>query len=81
MPKIGYEQARQDFEHLETVGELGDAVEIDAEVFNLMRNPTKERARDMYVAAISLWFGERRGHAFGHTIGEIAARHNIEQSR
>lgn len=31
-------------------------MEIDAQVFELMENPTKTKARDLYVYAILQWF-------------------------
>lgn len=53
-----YTQARSDFEYLETFAELDDQVELDGERENLMRDPTKARAAQMYESAIGLWFGE-----------------------
>lgn len=56
-----YAAARADFEYLETLALLDDQVELDAEREWLMRDPTKARAASMYVAGISLWFGEHAG--------------------
>lgn len=55
-----YAQARDDFEYLETLAELEDQVELDAQRTDLMRNPTKLRAAKMYEGGISLWFQEHR---------------------
>lgn len=57
-PAMSYTQARQDFEFLETLAELDDQVELDAERLNLMRNPTKAFAERIYRSAIALWFQE-----------------------
>jgi hypothetical protein len=51
-------KARADFEYLETLALLEDQVELDAGREALMRDPTKERAADMYCSGIALWFGE-----------------------
>lgn len=56
----GYTKTRSDFEFLETIYELTDQIELDSEREHLMRNPNKKTARDMYEAAISLWFNEHR---------------------
>lgn len=61
---MGYDQARADFEYLETLAELSDFVEIDASVIDLMRNPTKAKAAELYEAAIRLWLGE---HEVAHS--------------
>ena len=53
-----YDKAREAFEYLETIAELDDQVELDAERESLMRNPTKAKAADMYEAAIRLWLRE-----------------------
>lgn len=53
-----YEQARRDFEFLETLAELDDQVELDAQREALMRSPTKAFAAKMYEAAILLWLAE-----------------------
>lgn len=55
---MSYAQVRKDYEYLETFAELDDQVELDAERENLMRDPTKARAAQMYESAISLWFTE-----------------------
>lgn len=50
---MAYVQARKDFEYLESVAELDDAVEIDAQVFSLLRSPTRKTAEAIYRRAIS----------------------------
>jgi hypothetical protein len=55
---MSYKRARADFEHLETIAELCDQMELDAEREALMRNPTKAKAGEMYEAACRLWFDE-----------------------
>lgn len=53
-----YAKARRDFEYLESVAELDDQVELDADRLALMREPTKARASRMYIEGITFWFGE-----------------------
>ena len=53
-----YEQAKSDYAHLSAIKEQGDCVETDAEVFQLMADPTKKRACFMYEACIDNWFLE-----------------------
>lgn len=68
-----YDRARSAFEFLESVAPLDDQVELDAERENLMRNPTKAKAADMYESGISLWFeehGQSRDH--GSRVRRIA---------
>lgn len=60
-----YREAREAFEYLETLAELEDQVEIDASRLDLMRNPTKALAADMYGRCIALWMGAHFG-AFDH---------------
>jgi hypothetical protein len=56
-----YKTARADFEYLETLADLDDQVDIDSQREELMREPTKAKAADLYEQCISLWFGEHRG--------------------
>lgn len=56
-----YDEARFDFEYLESLAELGDWITIADELVDLMRDPTKKRAAQMYIAAITLWHAEHRG--------------------
>lgn len=58
-----YAKARAAFEYLESLAELDDQVELDAEREGLMRNPTKTKAADMYEAGIRLWFREHAPHS------------------
>lgn len=51
-------QAVKDFQYLEGIAPLDDAVAIMDEVFDLMFNPTKKRAVKMIESAIQLWFQE-----------------------
>ena len=53
-----YEQARSDFEYLESLSELEDQVELDARRLDLMQNPTKAMAAKMYAAGCRLWMHE-----------------------
>lgn len=70
-----YEQARADFEFLESIALLDDQVELDAERENLMRNPTKSKAAWMYESGIILWFGQ---HGYNHPeTEEIAERYDL----
>ncbi len=69
-----YKQARDDFEALEVLAELDDQVELDSERIELMRNPTKARAAEMYISAIELWFNE---HGINHETQEIADRWSV----
>lgn len=69
-----YARARKDFEFLETIAELEDQVELDAERQDLMQDPTKKRAMQMYESAIDLWFRE---HGVTEKTRRIAERHNI----
>jgi hypothetical protein len=57
-----YDKARAAFEYLESLASLDDQVELDAERENLMRNPTKAKAADLYEMAIRLWAGEHSPH-------------------
>lgn len=56
--KPDYDRARKDMEFLESIRELDDWVSIEDEMVNLMRNPTKEKAAELYSSAIGLWFQE-----------------------
>jgi len=55
-----YDEAREAFEYLQIFADLDDQVELDSAREELMRNPTKSKAADMYEAGIRLWFGENR---------------------
>lgn len=55
---VAYNRAREDFEFLESVAELTDQVELDADRLALMRNPTKAKAAEMYACGIRLWIAE-----------------------
>lgn len=75
---MAYAQDREDFEYLEGIAEVTDMVEIDASVWNLMRNPTKNEAAQMYRASIRLWFGEHGDHhCDDERVADIAERHSI----
>ncbi len=81
---MSYAQARKDFEYLEEERLLDDAVEIDAMVFYLMREPTKKKAENMYKACISLWFQERHRegyHSVNKKLHAIAERYGCKLSR
>lgn len=54
--KATYEQAKRDYEYLQSVCPGGDMQEIDAQVFALMANPTKALAKAMYVEAMCCWY-------------------------
>lgn len=55
---MAYAQARKDFEYLETIREIPDFVEIDANMIPFLRNPTKAFAASLYEQAIELWFSQ-----------------------
>lgn len=55
-----YAKARTDFEYLESIRELDDQVSLDSRRLELMKNPTKKYAKDMYESGIRLWFSEFR---------------------
>jgi hypothetical protein len=76
-----YDSARADFEFLETLAEVTDMVEIDADVWELMRAPTKAKAAEMYRGAIRMWFAEH-GSDYDDAIDvcAIADRHGIDPS-
>lgn len=63
--RLNYAQVRKDFEYLETLADLVDQVELDSEREQLMQNPTKRKAADMYHSAVLLWFGEHGTIWFG----------------
>lgn len=58
-----YDKARKAFEYLESLVPLDDQVELDSERENLMRNPTKTKAAELYEAGIRLWEREHMPHA------------------
>jgi hypothetical protein len=58
MTTHSYERVRADFETLEKYDEVSDEVELDSERRNLMNNPTKKVAADLFRRAISLWLYE-----------------------
>lgn len=72
-----YARNRRDFEFLESLIELDDLVEIDAEVIYLMQEPTKAKAAEMYANAIDLWFREHSGsdHMENPKVKRLAIRH------
>jgi len=72
-----YAQARADFEYLETLAELDEQVELDAERLSLMQNPTKARAAEMYVSSINLWFSEHGIPRSDPRAVEIAKRYGV----
>jgi len=55
-----YSTARRDFEWLEQIAELEDQDDLDARREELMQNPTKSRAAEMYQCAIRSWFGQHQ---------------------
>jgi hypothetical protein len=75
MRMITYQQAREDFEYLETIAELDDQVELDAEREELMRNPTKAFAAKLYGKAVQLWFQEHPTFSSARRVAEIRSRH------
>jgi hypothetical protein len=72
---IKYNNARSDFEKLESILELKDQVDIDSDRLLLMRNPTKKTASKMYVNCIKLWFQE---HGISDENACIAKRYGIK---
>lgn len=76
---MSYQQARADFEYLESVAEVEDMVAMDADVWSLMRDPTKRRAEEMYLCSIRLWMAEHSAnYADALDVCEIADRHGID---
>jgi len=76
---MSYEQDRADFEYLENIAEVEDMVVIDADVWSLMRDPTKKRAAEMYRCSICLWMAEHSAnYADAEDVCEIADRHCID---
>lgn len=59
-PQVTYAKARADFEYLETLADLDDFVEVDAQICFFMRSPTKAFAEQLYLDCIQLWFQEAR---------------------
>ena len=51
-----YDQVKEDFNFLHSISSHGDMVEIDASVFDLMENPNKKKAKELYECAINAWF-------------------------
>lgn len=57
----GYIQTRKDFEYLETIIEIDDTVACFMDnVVELMENPTKKYAQEMYTSGIEIWCTERK---------------------
>jgi hypothetical protein len=59
MPKITYEQARQDHEYLWSIGAANDMTGgyVDSgDLDRLLRSPTKATARGCYESQIRYWF-------------------------
>lgn len=57
---VGYAQARRDYEFLYSLIEVHDEICLADEVNDLMANPTKAKAADMYCMVVEQWFSERR---------------------
>jgi len=74
---MSYAQARKDFEFLETLAELTDQVELDAQRLDLMRNPTRALAGQMYRTAIELWLREHRANFQIGSVDAIAEAYNL----
>jgi hypothetical protein len=72
-----YARARKDFEDLEEIRDLDDQVELDSRREELMQNPTKAMAMDMYQSAIQLWMWQNRDLRGSPEVEEIASRHNL----
>lgn len=53
-----YATVRRDFEALERIAELDDQMELDAARLELMQEPTRAKAAELYEAGIRLWFQE-----------------------
>ena len=54
--RITYEIAKKDWNFLNDMCPGGDCMEVDASVFELMANPTKKLAKELYISAIEAWF-------------------------
>lgn len=70
-----YAKARSDFEYLESLVELDDQVELDSQRLDLMQEPTRAKACELYEAGIHLWFGEHSGKFRTRRIASIANRY------
>jgi hypothetical protein len=79
----GYAKAKRDWLFLEDLEdryaqgdrESSDQINAADEVFNLMADPTKKRATDMYISAIDSWFYAYDGSSFGGKVpSEFAGR-------
>lgn len=70
----GYAQARRDLEHLETIFQLNDWVELMSDLESFMRNPNKQYAQGLYERAIGLWFSEHGVEGHGRRTDGIADR-------
>lgn len=73
-----YDKARSDFEYLETIAILDDQVELDARRLELMQNPSKATACDMYESGIRLWFKEHGIKWSNSRVLAIAEHYNPE---
>jgi len=74
-----YATARRDFEYLETIAELQDQVDLDSQREELMRDPTKAKAGDMYEQGVGLWFQEHKStYADDRRVRRIAERHGFD---
>ena len=57
---VTHKEAMEDYDFLYELVEVDDTIAFAAdEVFDLMADPTKVRARRMYECGISQWFKER----------------------
>ena len=84
----GYTQTKRDYIYLEDLElkyaqgdlEISDQIGAADEVFDLMADPTKARAREMYITAINAWFRAYDGSTFKNKVPQEYKR-RIENIR
>ena len=59
-----YAKPRRDAEYLEGLIEVNDLVEVDAAVRDLMEEPSKAKAAELYSYVISQWFSEHKSGTY-----------------
>ena len=61
--RIKYDEIKKDYNYLASICPVGDMMEVDAQVFELMENPTKSKASKMYRHAMEQWFNDIQKNA------------------
>jgi hypothetical protein len=57
MPRFTFDEVKKDSLTLEEIDSNADYMTIEEECWDLMADPTKKRAKQMYASAIRAWFG------------------------